>query len=259
MKFSDGMVFAIFLLLAAIYNSSMHPVQSGESTTYIVRPASDEIMANETYTGPPTSNIDFWQLPLWILLVQLQPFFEYSILRQFGTLLSYKWLNGDPLGNDIRVRILEYVKNNPGARFINIIRETSVNRGTVLYHLGVLEYFDLITKFKSGGYTLYFQNSGMYSNREKIVLLALQEQTQRRIIEFLFKNEGATRGDIANALGLSGSTITWHIAVLKKYAVVQTEKDGAKKKHYLNKETLPIMERLKMQKAGAEVIDMQKT
>ncbi|GEM_PF-1516837 len=252
MKLSDGMVFVIFLLLAAMYNSSVHPVQRGE-TTYTVIPASDEMMANETYTGPPTSNIDFWQLPLWILLVQLQPFFEYSVLRQFGTLLSYKWLHGDPLGNEIRLHILEYIKKNPGARFINIITETNINRGTALYHLGVLEYFDLITKFKSGGYTLYFQNNGMYSSREKIVSLALQEQTQRRIIEFLSKNEGATRGDIANALGLSGSTITWHVAILKKYAIIQTEKDRAKKKHYLNKETLPIIERLIMTGTGQKL------
>lgn len=106
MKLSDGMVFAIFLLLAAMYNSSVHPVQSGESTTYIVTPASDEMPANLTYTGPPTSNIDFWQLPLWILLVQLQPFFEYSFFRQFATVLSYKWLHEDPLDNEIRQRIL---------------------------------------------------------------------------------------------------------------------------------------------------------
>lgn len=110
--------------------------------------------------------------------------------------------------------------------------------------MGVLEYFRLISRFKSGNYTLYFQNNGMYSSREKIVSLALQEPTQRSIIEFLFKNVGATRGEIANALGLSGSTITWHTAILKKYAVIQTEKDGAKKKHYLNRETLPIIERL---------------
>lgn len=245
MKLSDGMVFAIFLLLAAMYNSSVNPVQSGEGTTYIVTSASDEMTANLTYTGSPTSNIDFWQLPLWILLVQLQPFFEYSVMRQFGTLLSYKWLHGEPLGNEIRLRILEYVKKNPGVRFVNIVRETSINRGTALYHLGVLEYFDMITRFKSGGSTLYFQNCGMYSNREKVVSLALQEPTQRRIIEFLFKNEGATRGDIAKALDLSGSTITWHAAILKKYAIVQAEKDGAKKKHYLDRETLPILERLR--------------
>ncbi len=249
MKLSDGMVFVIFLLLAAMYNSSMHPVQSGEDTTYTVTPASDETMANLTYTGPATNNIDFWQLPLWILIVQLQPFFEYSFLRQFGTLLSYKWLSGEPLGNEIRVRIFEYIKNNPGTRFVNIVRNTSINRGTALYHLGVLEYFDLITKFKSGGYSLYFQNSGMYSNREKIVSLALQDPTQRLVIEFLLKNDGATRGEIAKALELSGSTITWHTAILKKYAIVQIEKDGARKKHYLNKETMPILERLRADKS----------
>jgi predicted transcriptional regulator len=243
-KLSDGIVIAIFLLLAAMYNSSVHPVQSGEGTPYNVQSASDVMTANLTYTGPPTSNIDFWQLPLWILVLQLQPFFEYSILRQFGTLLSYKWLNSDPLDNDIRLRLLEYVKKNPGVRFSNIIRKTAINRGTALYHLGVLEYFDMITRFKSGSYTLYFQNSGMYSNREKIVSLALQEPAQRHIIEFLSKNEGATRGDIAKALGLSGSTITWHTAILKKYAIVQAEKDGAKKKHYLDKEALPILEKL---------------
>jgi hypothetical protein len=47
---------------------------------------------------------------------------------------------------------------------------------------------------------------------------------------------------------LSGSTITWHTAILKKYAIVQAEKDGAKKKHYLNKEALPILEKLRMQR-----------
>ena len=244
MKFSDGMVFVTFLLLAAMYNSSVFPVQIDE-TTYIVRPASDEMMANLTYTGPQTSNINFWQLPLWILLVHFQPFLEYSFFRSFGGLLSYKWLSRDPLNNNIRLRILEYIKQNPGVRFSNIVKETGINRGTTLYHLGVLKHFDMIIKFKSGSYTLYFQNNGMFSSREKIVSLALQEPTQRHIIDFLSKNEGATRGEIAKALDLSGSTITWHIAILKKYAIVQIEKDGAKKKHYLNKETLPILERLR--------------
>ncbi|MDD5617177.1 MAG: winged helix-turn-helix transcriptional regulator [Candidatus Methanoperedens sp.] len=244
MKLSDGMVFAIFLLLAAMYNSSFHPVRSSEGTTYIVTSASDEMTANLTYTGPPTTNIDFWQLPLWVLFVQLQPMFEFSFLRQFATVLSYKWLHGNPLGNDIRLRIMEYIKNNPGARFINIVRDTSVNRGTALYHIGVLEYFGMISRFKSGSHTLYFQNNGMFSSREKIVSLVLQEPTQRRIIEFLSRNEGATRGEIAEALGLTGSTITWHTAILKKYDLVYAEKDGAKKIHYLNKETLPLLERL---------------
>ncbi len=244
MKLSDGMVFAIFLLLAAMYNSSFQPVRSSEGTTYTVVPASDEMTANLIHTGPPTTNIDFWQLPLWVLLVQLQPLFEYSFLRQFATVLSYKWLHGDPLGNDIRLCIMEYIKNNPGARFINIVRETGVNRGTALYHLGVLEYFGLVSRFKSGSYTLYFQNNGMYSSREKIVSLVLQEPTQRRIIEFLSMHEGATRGEIAEALGLTGSTITWHTAILKKYDIVHAEKDGAKKIHYLNGEVLPMLERM---------------
>ena len=61
---------------------------------------------------------------------------------------------------------------------------------TALYHLGFLEYFGLVSRFKSKSLRFNSRTRGLYRSCEKIISPILQEPPQRRIIEFLFMNEG---------------------------------------------------------------------
>lgn len=55
-----------------------------------------------------------------------------------------------------RVRILEYLKENPGAHLRRISRETGISYGEVQWHLSVLERLGLVQSSKVGRYTCYF-------------------------------------------------------------------------------------------------------
>ena len=55
-----------------------------------------------------------------------------------------------------RVRILEYVKANPGATMRRISRETGISFGEVQWHLSVLERLGLVERVRVGRFVCYY-------------------------------------------------------------------------------------------------------
>jgi len=55
-----------------------------------------------------------------------------------------------------RVKILEYIKSNPGAPIRRIARETGISYGEVQWHLSVLERLGLVECVKLGRYHCYY-------------------------------------------------------------------------------------------------------
>ncbi|MCZ7405585.1 MAG: helix-turn-helix domain-containing protein [Candidatus Methanoperedens sp.] len=62
-----------------------------------------------------------------------------------------RWLlDGNVLENESCAAIYRYIKENPGAYPLEIMRETTIVRGTVLYHLDVLLYAGMVACLKDG-------------------------------------------------------------------------------------------------------------
>jgi len=55
-----------------------------------------------------------------------------------------------------RLKVLEYVKANPGATMRRISRETGVSFGEVQWHLSVLERLELVERVRIGKYVCYY-------------------------------------------------------------------------------------------------------
>jgi DNA-binding transcriptional ArsR family regulator len=55
-----------------------------------------------------------------------------------------------------RVKILEYVKANPGATMRRISRETGISFGEIQWHLSVLERLGLVERARVGKYVCYY-------------------------------------------------------------------------------------------------------
>lgn len=55
-----------------------------------------------------------------------------------------------------RVKILEYIKANPGASMRRIARETGISYGEVQWHLSILERLGLVEWVRVGKYTCYY-------------------------------------------------------------------------------------------------------
>ncbi|WP_052885295.1 winged helix-turn-helix domain-containing protein [Thermofilum pendens] len=62
----------------------------------------------------------------------------------------------DVLRSEKRVRILEYLKQNPGASMRRISRETGVSFGEVQWHLSILERLGYVQRVRIGKYTVYY-------------------------------------------------------------------------------------------------------
>ena len=62
-----------------------------------------------------------------------------------------RWLfERNVLENEFRAAIFNYIKEHPETYPHEIIRETSISRGTVLYHLDILLYAGIVTCLKEG-------------------------------------------------------------------------------------------------------------
>lgn len=54
------------------------------------------------------------------------------------------------LENESRAAIYRYIKENPETCAQKIMHETTIGRGTVLYHLGILLYAGMVAYSKEG-------------------------------------------------------------------------------------------------------------
>ena len=65
--------------------------------------------------------------------------------------MAMRWLlDGNVLENESRAAIYRYIKENPDTYPLEIMRETNIGRGTVLYHLDILLYAGMVACLKDG-------------------------------------------------------------------------------------------------------------
>ena len=173
------------------------------------------------------ATITFWNLPLWIQIAWLSGL----IIAFLGSLKAFplffggfkRILRSNALENKNRLSMYDFIKENPGIYFRELISESKINKGTVEYHLKILEMAGLITSLRNKGYKRYFLNDPTFSSREHAVLSALRENTPRKILETLLKNPGLSHREIANASGTSRSAVAWHMKTMEKNGIVKSE------------------------------------
>ncbi len=124
-----------------------------------------------------------------------------------------------------RKRIYEEIVLNPGLHFRELQRRLNMPVGMLSYHLNVLVRRGLITIRKEGKYTRYFANTTMTHEERKIMAL-LRNEVSRRIVIYLLEEGQKTHGDISKHLGLSPSTVSYHLNRLVKNGVLEREVRG---------------------------------
>ena len=143
--------------------------------------------------------------------------------------------NGEP--RDTSDRILQFIQENPGCHLRKIRDIIGISQGTVQYHTDRLEKMGRITCTRSGLYKHYFP-VGIIQNNEKEILQILRQETARRILMFLVERQAPTQTDIVNGIGISASSVSWHIKRLIEFRLVMEIKEGKYKRYQLqNRET----------------------
>ena len=213
------LLFFFFLLL----------VSSAEATEYTVRPSlSDEFGAS--VAGEDVQEIEVKPIPYWMFLLmlgfaQVTPAPEFLYPIKFVPVLGgcKRIGRSNALANLNRERLYDFIKSCPGTCFSEVIKKTGLNRGTVRYHMEVLETQNMIESYKANGKIRYFQNSFTYEEKDKAVIAALKNDMDQRIILEILNGQCSTNETLVEKMGISASTISWHIKHLKEQGIVRAD------------------------------------
>ena len=130
-------------------------------------------------------------------------------------------------------RILQFIQNNPGCHLRGIKDVIQISQGTVQYHTDRLEKMGRITSTTSGLYKHYFP-VGVFQNNEKEILQILRQETTRQILMYIVEQQSPTQTDIVNSVGISASSVNWHMKRLLEFKLVDEIKEGKYKRYQLH-------------------------
>ena len=90
-----------------------------------------------------------------------------------------------------------------------------------------------ITSTTSGLYKHYFP-VGVFQNNEKEILQILSQETTRQILMYIVEQQAPTQTDIVNSVGISASSVNWHMKRLIDFGLVEEIKEGKYKRYQLH-------------------------
>lgn len=124
----------------------------------------------------------------------------------------------------MRARILEMVHRYPGLHLRDIQRRLSTSPALAEYHLNVLEELRLVTSTVEEGFRRFFPGRSPklpLSREDQRVLGLLRQRVPLAVVLFLFDRTRATHGEIAQALHLRKSTLSFNLKRLERLGVLE--------------------------------------
>jgi len=214
---------------------------------YTVMPAGDYIPDRPPQDLTP---LEWWQVPPQILisslLIRTSP--ELLVVVNLLFLLNV-WLffgyrritKRAALEHETRTAIYDHICAHPGIRLGALIQDLGTNRGTVRYHLGRLQEFGMIATAAVEGQTGYFENRQNYSALETKVLIYFRNPTTQEILAILLESPAASRQELAQRLGITASSVSWHLQRLKADGIILQEKTGGDVQYSLSGESARVI------------------
>lgn len=130
--------------------------------------------------------------------------------------------NVDPLGHDTRERLYDVITDDPGVYLTELARRTATPVSTVRYHVRVLVDARLVERTTERGRTHLSpaEFDGALSP------VQLEDGTRRAILVALDRQGTATGRELADHLGLTEATLSYHLRRLSDDGFVVREEDG---------------------------------
>ncbi|MDD3070814.1 winged helix-turn-helix transcriptional regulator [Methanoculleus horonobensis] len=184
----------------------------------------------EAIPGDPTP-VYIWNVPLKLLLLDFVFMTAPLLFLPVQFLISVTvWLI---LGQKriSRKNVFEHgtrraaylcIRENPGINHASLSHRLGVNIGTLRYHLATLCETGRIVAERDHGFLRYYANGRPASEGEGYPI----NGTRKQILDLLAQDPGMARKEVASALGISGASVTWHMALLIRDGAVRSERDG---------------------------------
>lgn len=131
--------------------------------------------------------------------------------------------------SEVRRDLREHVASNPGVHFNALVRDLDVATGQVQYHVDRLLDAGALDAEKLRGRTHYFEDG--YEEWEQRTLALLRRETAREVIVYALEEERPSAGELASALDVARSTISWHVSTLVEAGVAEKVYDQQGRAH----------------------------
>ncbi|MFO8019632.1 MAG: hypothetical protein R6U96_13480 [Promethearchaeia archaeon] len=139
------------------------------------------------------------------------------------------------LENENRSTIIDLILENPGVHFNELLRETELSPGNLVWHLDILEKYEIIGKKHISNYVVYFP----YYQKNPISNLDLKlrkSELTLKVLELIEEKPGLWNNKMADIFDVDHKTTKYHLDKLMELNLIFAEKDGRKKKYYPNLE-----------------------
>ena len=120
--------------------------------------------------------------------------------------------------------IYRAIDGAPGVHVRELQRRLDYAKGTVQYHLRWLADHDLVESETDGEYTRYYPAREL-APEDKRTLSALRRRYSREVLAHLAADGPLTTTDLAERVGKSQSTVSWHLSRLLDAGVVAKRRD----------------------------------
>ncbi len=127
---------------------------------------------------------------------------------------------------DIRKKIYNTIKRNPGLHFREIQRRVGIATGALQYHLDYLTKKHLVKTERETKFLRYYLVRQDFEDTSLMALL--RQDSMRKIIVFLMQKRFANNQTISKQVNLSPSTTSWHLEKLVESGVIEKNRRGRK-------------------------------
>lgn len=121
--------------------------------------------------------------------------------------------------------IYEYIRGHPGMHVRGMAKALRLATGDMQYHLSWLEKNGFVKTKKSGFYRFVYPTL-VFKEEQEVLLGVLSQETPREILLCLLRDAGMTQRELAERVGHSQPTISWHMDRLVQLGVVSRKRTG---------------------------------
>lgn len=149
-----------------------------------------------------------------------------ALLGVAGLALYHRISPHATLENDTRKVIFEAVCASPGLGVHAISEKAGVSYSTTTYHLERLVAAGMIVMTPDGNKLCYYKNGGAFTETERRILPLVKNDEASRLLEAILDTPGTYRAALAERLGVTATTINWHLRRLREAGLIEELRQG---------------------------------
>jgi DNA-binding transcriptional ArsR family regulator len=150
-----------------------------------------------------------------------------AMLLGFGGMALYTRIRPTAaLENGTRKVIFEAVCRAPGLGVHAVAKAAGVSYSTTAYHLERLVEAGMIVMTPDGNKLCYYKNGGAFTETERRLLPVLKNDEAARLLEAILESPGTYRAALAERLGVTATTVNWHLKRLREAGLVEEVRTG---------------------------------